>query len=321
MNLNSYQYFIEIAKDLHITKTAERLFISQQNLSNHLARLEEYYGTALLERKPKLKLTYAGQIVLDFAKSLVGKELELKTIIQDIKNEAEGTLRIGGAPIRIAKSLPAILPTFSEKYPNVSVAIYDKNSKFLEELILKFELDLAIVMDPKESPVIDSTTLIHDPIYLCVDDNLLKKYYPDTFHEIKKRSINGAKVKDFINIPFSLFNNRLGREIENCFLEENLRPKIYSTSTYIQISTIIAAQGSAATFASHIGLVSTFDKLPPNLNVFPLLYKDEPLSKRFCLIHHKDQYLPSYGHYFKTLLLNYFHKIKTMNLTQIVESN
>ena len=49
MNLISYYYFIEIAKDLHITRTAERLFISQQNLSNHLARLESHYGIELLK--------------------------------------------------------------------------------------------------------------------------------------------------------------------------------------------------------------------------------------------------------------------------------
>lgn len=318
MNLLSYHYFIEISKDLHITKTAERLFISQQNLSNHLARLEDYYGTPLLERKPKLKLTHAGQIVLEFAQKLVGKEDELKAIIQDIKSEAAGTLRIGGSPIRIAKSLPAILPSFSEKYPDVTVAIYDKNSKFSEDLILKYELDLAIVMDPKESPLLDTTELIHDPIYLCVDDNLLQKYYPNTYKDIKKRSLTGANVKDFINIPFSLFKNRLGHEIENCFRENDLHPKIYSTSTYIQISTNIAAQGSAATFATHIGLVSTFDTIPSNLNIFPLLYKKQPLSKRFCLIHHKNQYLPSYGHYFKTLLLDYYNKIKTINLTRSV---
>ena len=41
MDLISLYYFSELAKDLHITRTANRLFISQQTLSNHIQRLDE----------------------------------------------------------------------------------------------------------------------------------------------------------------------------------------------------------------------------------------------------------------------------------------
>ena len=50
MNLLSLYYFVELAKELHVTNTAQKLYISQQNLSQHIQRLEQYYGsrTALL---------------------------------------------------------------------------------------------------------------------------------------------------------------------------------------------------------------------------------------------------------------------------------
>ena len=41
MDLISLYYFSELAKDLHMTRTANRLFISQQTLSNHIKRLED----------------------------------------------------------------------------------------------------------------------------------------------------------------------------------------------------------------------------------------------------------------------------------------
>ena len=56
MDLISLYYFSELAKDLHMTRTANRLFISQQTLSNHIQRLEDYYGTKLFHRKPALPL-------------------------------------------------------------------------------------------------------------------------------------------------------------------------------------------------------------------------------------------------------------------------
>ena len=51
MDLTSLYYFQELSKDLNMTKTAERLYISQQTLSNHIQRLEQYYGTRSEERR------------------------------------------------------------------------------------------------------------------------------------------------------------------------------------------------------------------------------------------------------------------------------
>ena len=55
MDITSLYYFTEVAKDLHITRTANRLYISQQTLSNHIQRLEEHFGAQLLNRKPHLQ--------------------------------------------------------------------------------------------------------------------------------------------------------------------------------------------------------------------------------------------------------------------------
>ena len=71
MDITSLYYFSELAKDLHMTRTANRLFISQQTLSNHILRLEEYYGTQLFYRNPSLSLTSAGEFVLAFASIVI----------------------------------------------------------------------------------------------------------------------------------------------------------------------------------------------------------------------------------------------------------
>lgn len=51
MDLISLYYFQELSKDLNMTRTAQRLYISQQTLSNHIHRLEQHYGCPLLYRK------------------------------------------------------------------------------------------------------------------------------------------------------------------------------------------------------------------------------------------------------------------------------
>ena len=69
MDTTSLYYFIEAARDLNFTRTAGRLFLSQQNLSHHIAKLETLCGTKLFQRKPCLSLTYEGEVFLHYAKS------------------------------------------------------------------------------------------------------------------------------------------------------------------------------------------------------------------------------------------------------------
>lgn len=90
MDLISLYYFSELAKDLHMTRTANRLFISQQTLSNHIQRLEDYYGTKLFYRKPSLSLTTAGEFVLSFARVVNKEQVNLKDILSDIAHQERG---------------------------------------------------------------------------------------------------------------------------------------------------------------------------------------------------------------------------------------
>ena len=110
MDLISLYYFQELSKDLNMTKTAERLYISQQTLSNHIQRLEQYYGTKLFYRKPSLSLTCAGEFVLSFAQVVGKEERNLKDILSDVEHQERGTLRFGASMARGTQFLPAEVP-------------------------------------------------------------------------------------------------------------------------------------------------------------------------------------------------------------------
>ena len=93
MDLISLYYFSELAKELHMTHTAERLFISQQTLSNHIRRMEEELGVPLFKRKPSLSLTLAGELVLSFAQK-VGRDYgRLQDALSDIEGQERGMLK------------------------------------------------------------------------------------------------------------------------------------------------------------------------------------------------------------------------------------
>ena len=87
MNLKSLEYFIEVANDLNITSAAQRLYISQQALSAQIQKLEQYYGVTLFERQPKMRLTYAGEQLLEGAKKIIKDSEEITNSLSDISRK------------------------------------------------------------------------------------------------------------------------------------------------------------------------------------------------------------------------------------------
>lgn len=318
MDLISLYYFSELAKDLHMTRTANRLFISQQTLSNHIQRLEDYYGTKLFYRKPSLSLTTAGEFVLSFARVVNKEQVNLKDILSDIAHQERGVLRFGASNLRLNMCLPAILPQFSARYPHVDIRITDAVTKQLEPLVLNDSLDFAITLNGEDHPRLVSHQLMDDQVYLCVADTLLQSYYGVEAQILKEKAIRGAEVKDFAKLPFCVFNNRAGRQINQCFEAANITPRAYITSTYTRIGTIACFQRLAACFISQMSLVSQGDKIPADLNIFPLHYKGQPLTQRLSLIRMKDRYLSHYSKFFLDQLFQYFSGVESIHMERMV---
>ena len=177
MDIISLYYFKELSKDLNMTKTAERLFITQQTLSNHIIRLEKEYGVEFFHRAPKMTMTDAGRQMLEAARNILEEESKVRNIINDLKHQESGTLRFGASTQRSHNCLPAVLPAFSERYPKVNLHLTDAISPRLQELMLNDDLDLALTTVLNTHPLLTYEFVVPYRIYLCISERLLQKYY------------------------------------------------------------------------------------------------------------------------------------------------
>jgi DNA-binding transcriptional LysR family regulator len=319
MDLISLYYFSELAKDLHMTRTASRLFISQQTLSNHIKRLEEDLGCELLERKPRLRLTMAGEATLYFAGLVTDGYTNLKDAIADITENECGILRIGGSNLRLNACLPKILPQFSSVYPNVEFRLTEANSVDLEPMIISGDIDFAMVMPMDEDPILETQHLLDEPTYLCVAESILKRYYGERSEEIKRNAMNGATVDQFSELPFCLNSSRLGKIVMKCFEDAAIVPKIYAMSSGTHISLSLCIQRSAACITSQMRLETHKDNLPPDINIFPFYSEGRPVTQPVRLIYRKDRYISRYARLFLDLLRQYFVNIGELHLEHMAE--
>lgn len=95
LNYHHLRYFREVAHDGNLTRTAERLNVSQSALSTQIRTLEDRLGHALFERVDRsLKLTEVGRIALDHADRIFNTGAELIATLRQ-SGPSRAPLRIG----------------------------------------------------------------------------------------------------------------------------------------------------------------------------------------------------------------------------------
>ena len=173
MNFSSMDYFVMVARERSFSRAAERLHITQQTLSAHIAKLEGELGAKLLVRSIPLELTYAGEVFLGYAVDLQRKLGSMEREFQDLTGNQRGLLRIGVATIRGRIVMPSILTRFRARYPKIAIRLVeDENGKLLEYLENR-EIDLAVALFPQVVPGVELVDFYQEEVVLLVPQAIL----------------------------------------------------------------------------------------------------------------------------------------------------
>ena len=148
MNFLHLKYFLMVAEELNITRAAERLYISQQSLSNHISNMERELDVKLFTRSPKLSLTYAGDLLVETATQILDLHSQYLTKVGDINRHYMGTLRVGVSHTCGLALLPDVLPKFRAEFPQVEFSLSEGNSTQLEDELAHGRVDLIICFQP-----------------------------------------------------------------------------------------------------------------------------------------------------------------------------
>jgi DNA-binding transcriptional LysR family regulator len=119
------RYFVAVAEDLHFTRAAERLFISQPALSKQIRMLERQLGAPLFDRgRDGVRLTPVGEALLPHARQVLAAWDRGWTEAEQAKSRQRATLVAGmsTSPGR-AGLLPAIRSRFTALHPEASVQL------------------------------------------------------------------------------------------------------------------------------------------------------------------------------------------------------
>jgi DNA-binding transcriptional LysR family regulator len=119
------RYFVAVAEELHFTRAAERLYVSQPALSKQIRALERQLGVTLLRRDTQgVELTAAGAALLPHARQVLRAWEEAAAAVERVRAAERSTLVVGmsTSPGR-GGLLPAIRSRFTAAHPEVTLRL------------------------------------------------------------------------------------------------------------------------------------------------------------------------------------------------------
>lgn len=170
--------FLEIAKQGSFSRAGQKLYRSQPAVSAQIRQLEQEYGQKLFDRVGKsVRLTVAGETLLEYANRLLTLRNESLRAVADQSTTPRGTLAVGANEATCLYVLPDIFAEYSRRYPSVQISIYRNFSHKVLEKVEDGTVDVGIVTMPVKSPSLKVHSIFRDRLMLMVSpSNPLASY-------------------------------------------------------------------------------------------------------------------------------------------------
>ncbi|TSI09014.1 LysR family transcriptional regulator [Lysinibacillus sp. BW-2-10] len=165
MEIRHLEYFLMVSKELHFTKAAEKLEISQPTLSHQIKMLEKEVGYPLFNRiGKKIELTKVGEIVQQEALNIQGSLQNISTQIAAYSKGEIGELKIAVLPGEITDLVSTLCIQFNQLYPNIKVII--ETTDQVEKAVLQNKADFGIDFQLNPNDLLHVTKLYDEEFYL-----------------------------------------------------------------------------------------------------------------------------------------------------------
>jgi DNA-binding transcriptional LysR family regulator len=176
----------------HVTRSAEKLGLTQPAMSASLARSRTLFRDKLLVRGPQgLVLTPRGEQILEQLNKVMEVTERLIAVPGEFTPETSNrTFALMGNDFVEFVLLPSLMATLAGEAPNLQILFKSTDLRNIEAMMANSELDLAVGYLPKAPKELIRRTLFHEP-FVCVarrghpvlqDESLSLDHYAELKH-------------------------------------------------------------------------------------------------------------------------------------------
>ncbi|MFF2176182.1 LysR family transcriptional regulator [Lysinibacillus sp. NPDC058147] len=279
MEIRQLEYFLVLCNELHFTKAAEKLNISQPTLSHQIKVLENELGIPLFDRLgKKIAITDAGKILHEQCTHIFRAIDNTSNQIIELKELKAGKLVIGTLPGELSNLVSDYLLDYHLEYPDLEICI---NSS--DDLLKQFKdnkIDFAITYKQEYFDYEDEQLQI---IPLFIEELLFVAHSEHPLLASEK-----IAFQDVLELPLILFPtiHQCRKVIDSAARKEKLhvKPKIETAS--IQAIFKLVEQNVGATIISK----TLCNQYKTNAICERPIY-NPPLTREIVLLYRKDKFI------------------------------
>jgi DNA-binding transcriptional LysR family regulator len=279
MELKLFEYIVAISEERNIARAADKLFLSRSALNRQLLNLENRLGLPLFKRlNNSLKLTYAGEVYIKMAKTILDLEKQGTKHLNDIAESKIGRINLGITQGRALNDFSNLFPKFHEAYPGVNVCLTGGKPDELEELVANGNLDIAVVASGQKFPGLYYQMLSREEVVLAVH-----KDHP--MAHLAGDGQNGEFIqidlKWFADDNFALMDSgtRIRSITDVLFQHENIKPKVLVDDSLVTLAYNMVKSGICCTILSQAYVkeedpVVCFALKPRSYLILTMIYRE-----------------------------------------------
>lgn len=207
------EYFLAVCAELHFTRAAENLGISQPTLSHQIQLLEHRVGTPLFHRiGRKVYLSEAGEIMRSHSLNVFHELEQAQKAMDELRGMQRGRLRMGCSGNHFL--MPSIL-SFHDHYPRVELSILELPSEQTKERLLTNQLDMGVIFLSQKNEQLHQITLFQEKLLFVVSSqHELFKTASISLQELQQHSMAMLPHPFHVRSMIDLYCQQAGFELK-----------------------------------------------------------------------------------------------------------
>ena len=214
--LRQLDTFLEVARQLSVSRTADLLHVTQPAVSMQIRQLEEIVGMALYEQVGrKIRLTDAGLDFQTYAICAVAQLQQLEDAMAQRRGLKKG--RISLAMVSTAKYfVPMLLVKFRQRFPDIDISLHIHNREIIMQLLARNEIDLVIMGRSPDGLDCVATAFATNPLGVISSPE----------HPLSRRRGAPLSILDGEQFVVREIGSGTRHAMERLFAENNIHPRI-----------------------------------------------------------------------------------------------
>lgn len=270
MNTKQIESFIILSEELHYSKAAERLGISQPSLSQQIKALEQRLGVILFQKRGRrIFLTKAGLVFLKRATKIYDELVLTREEMRYFQGLERESIHLGVSGSHL---LLEVFKTFTDMFPDVSLHVSEFSTHRTIKKVLDHQIDIGIVYQTEEIGELTTELLFEEQFVAAIPCS----------HELADK--DEIVLEDLENQPLILLEKEMYLRTR---IDEEMKRRHIVPNIICELSNHYACLEYGKAQLGIVLTVESFVKEIPDSMVVKAI-RNFPLKNKVIMVHRKE---------------------------------